>query len=63
VSLRGAAMVLLAVAGVAACGVKAPPRPPEKAGAGAVPAAGPSSCAEGCGPASSTSTTTSTGKP
>jgi hypothetical protein len=60
VSLRRAFAVLVALAALAACGVKAPPRPPERRAPGAVPApAEPeAACEDGCGPAPSTTTTT-----
>jgi hypothetical protein len=66
VSLRRAAAVLVALAALTACGVKAPPRPPERHAPGAVPppaaAAEPeaSACEDGCG---STPTPTPTKAP
>jgi hypothetical protein len=63
VSVRRAASALVVASALGACGVKAPPRPPERQAAGAVPAADaapePSACDAGCG-GSSTTTSTST---
>ncbi len=62
------AAVLLALSILAACGVKAPPRPPEREAHGAVPAPEASAaCEDRCGGGSTptstpTSTSTSTSK-